>query len=189
MKEAGTRVLDAAEQLFSERGFASVTLRDIASACGLTHAALYYHVPGGKSELYIAVTERLLERHRHGLAAAMEGAGAGLEGKLVAVATWLLSHPPMDLLRMTYSDMPELDERDATRLADQAFASMLMPIAQAIREAAQAGEVEADDPVLIAGGLVGMIESLHAIPERSLTRSRIEMAQELIGTFMRGLAR
>jgi len=189
MKAAGAKVLDAAEQLFSERGFASVRLRDIASACELTHAALYYHVPGGKTELYIAVTERLLERHRQGLETAMAEAGEGLEGKLEAVAAWLLSHPPMDLVRMTYSDMPELEADEATRLADQAFASLLLPVAQAVREAAGSGEVAADDPVLIAGGVIGMIESLHAIPERSLRRPRLEMARELIGTFMRGLAK
>jgi AcrR family transcriptional regulator len=189
MTKAGTKVLDAAEQLFSERGFASVTLRDIASACDLTHAALYYHMPGGKTELYVAVTERLLERHRQGLEAAIAEAGEGLESKFLAVAGWLLENAPMDLLRMTYSDMPQLDTDDAERLGDQAFASMLMPIAGAVRDAAVAGEVEAEDPVLIAGGLVGMIESLHAIPERSLRRSRMEMARGLIGTLMRGLER
>lgn len=189
MSSAGERVLDAAEHLFSERGFASVRLRDIAAACDLTHAALYYHVPGGKTELYIAVTERLLERHRTGLVGAMDGAGVGLEAKLVAVAEWLLSHPPMDLVRMTYSDMPELEAEDASRLADQAYACILLPLAAVIRDAARSGEVEANDPVLIAGGLVGMIESLHAIPEQAVRRPRLEMARELIGTFMRGLAK
>ena len=43
-------ILDAAEQLYAERGFADVTLRDIVAAAGVNLAAVNYHF-GSKDEL------------------------------------------------------------------------------------------------------------------------------------------
>lgn len=51
------RILDTAEALFAERGFAGTAVRDIAGAVGLTAASLYNHF-AGKEALYGAVLER-----------------------------------------------------------------------------------------------------------------------------------
>jgi AcrR family transcriptional regulator len=54
-----TRVLDAAESVFAESGFAGASVRDIASRAGLNAASLYNYYPG-KQELYEAVLDRAL---------------------------------------------------------------------------------------------------------------------------------
>ncbi len=54
-----SRILDAAELLFAERGFAGTAVRDIAAAVGLNPASLYNHFPG-KQEMYEAVLDRAL---------------------------------------------------------------------------------------------------------------------------------
>jgi AcrR family transcriptional regulator len=51
------RILDAAETLFAERGFAATAVRDIAERAGVTPASLYNHF-AGKQALYDAVLER-----------------------------------------------------------------------------------------------------------------------------------
>ncbi len=51
------RILDTAEALFAEKGLAATSVRDIASAVGLTAASLYNHF-AGKEALYAAVLER-----------------------------------------------------------------------------------------------------------------------------------
>jgi TetR/AcrR family transcriptional regulator len=51
------RILDAAEQVFAEKGMAAAPVRDIASRVGLNPASLYNHF-AGKEELYEAVLER-----------------------------------------------------------------------------------------------------------------------------------
>ena len=51
------RILDAAEQLFAQRGFYGVSLRDITQAAGVDVALVGYHF-GGKRELFTAVFER-----------------------------------------------------------------------------------------------------------------------------------
>jgi AcrR family transcriptional regulator len=47
-------VLDAAARLFRERGYASTSMRDIATASGMLPGSLYYHFPS-KEALLVAV--------------------------------------------------------------------------------------------------------------------------------------
>ncbi len=54
------RILDAAEQLFAQRGFYGVSLRDITQAAGVDVALVAYHF-GGKRELFRAVFVRRAE--------------------------------------------------------------------------------------------------------------------------------
>jgi AcrR family transcriptional regulator len=51
------RILDAAETLFAQHGFAGTPIRDIAARVELNPASLYNHFPG-KQELYEAVLDR-----------------------------------------------------------------------------------------------------------------------------------
>lgn len=51
------RILDAAEQVFAEKGLGAAPVRDIAGRVGLNPASLYNHF-AGKDELYEAVLER-----------------------------------------------------------------------------------------------------------------------------------
>ncbi len=51
------RILDAAESLFAERGFAGTAVRDIAARCDLNPASLYNHFES-KQALYEAVLAR-----------------------------------------------------------------------------------------------------------------------------------
>lgn len=54
------RILDAAEQLFAEEGFAGTSLRDVTTLAGANVAAVHYHF-GSKEELLRAVLSRIVE--------------------------------------------------------------------------------------------------------------------------------
>ncbi len=56
---AQTRVLDAAYDLFAEKGVSATSLQMIADAMGVTKAAIYYQFKT-KDEIVIALTERQL---------------------------------------------------------------------------------------------------------------------------------
>jgi AcrR family transcriptional regulator len=188
--DARERVLDAAERLFAQKGYASVTLRDIGAEVGIRHASLYHHVPRGKEQLFIEVTERTLQRHRAGLTQAIHQAKLDIRSQLRNVADWLLSQPPMDLIRMTYSDMPVIDQVDAQRLSLMAYDALLSPVEQALEQARQRGEIHHDNLGLVAGGLVGVIESMYSVPEHVVqegVQTRQKMAYELIDIFLDGL--
>ncbi|NHM16564.1 TetR family transcriptional regulator [Eggerthellaceae bacterium zg-887] len=55
--DARERILDEAFVLFSQKGYAATTVRDIASAVGVKAASLYNHF-GGKREIFDALMER-----------------------------------------------------------------------------------------------------------------------------------
>jgi AcrR family transcriptional regulator len=52
------QILDAANALFSQRGYDEVSVEDIASAAGVTRG-LVHHYFGGRKEVYIALLHRL----------------------------------------------------------------------------------------------------------------------------------
>ncbi|TFH20390.1 MAG: TetR/AcrR family transcriptional regulator [Myxococcales bacterium] len=54
-----TRILDAAEDLFAERGYAGTTLRDVATLVGVRNPSIYNHF-AGKEALYEAVLGRVI---------------------------------------------------------------------------------------------------------------------------------
>ncbi len=55
-------LLDAAEALFSSRGFAAVGIREIADRAGANLASIKYHF-GSKYDLYLATVRRVMEAH------------------------------------------------------------------------------------------------------------------------------
>jgi TetR/AcrR family acrAB operon transcriptional repressor len=56
--ETRCRIIDTAEQIFSEQGVASTTLADIADAAGLTRGAIYWHFKN-KGDLFAAMLDRV----------------------------------------------------------------------------------------------------------------------------------
>ena len=50
------QILDSSLKLFSEKGFARTSVRDIAQAAGITDAAIYYHF-ASKRDLFEALIE------------------------------------------------------------------------------------------------------------------------------------
>ncbi len=181
------RVLDAAEKLFIERGYASVTLRDIGQAAGLNHASLYHHAPGGKEALYAEVMQRGLRRHHDGLVAALSKAGDDWQARLRAAAHWLGGQPPMDITRMRLSDMPALDKRNAAQLERSMYEELLAPI-QHIFIAAQHAGARVTNTMLLTGMFVFMVEGVHSAPARHNPMSREQMLDEMVNILVNGLA-
>jgi AcrR family transcriptional regulator len=60
--ERHAQIYRAAAALFCERGYDATTMSDIAQTVGITKAALYYFVPGGKQDLLYDVMSFGLDR-------------------------------------------------------------------------------------------------------------------------------
>ncbi|MGH9804053.1 MAG: CerR family C-terminal domain-containing protein [Candidatus Acidiferrales bacterium] len=63
LPEAAIRLLEAAEKLFAERGFADTSIRDLAEAAGVNVAAVNYYF-GDKDRLYLEALRRALRHQR-----------------------------------------------------------------------------------------------------------------------------
>src|SRR5436190_21642715 len=94
---ARERVLRTAEEIFGERGYSAVTMRDIADALKIRQASLYHHIPGGKEQLFLEVMQRMLARHNAGLEAAIANSGTDLRAQMLGVAAYLLDQPPINV--------------------------------------------------------------------------------------------
>lgn len=162
--ETRLRLLDVAEELFSQRGYAAVKLRDIAEALGMRHASLYYYAPGGKEQLFVEVMERNLRRHRAGLEQAIAAAGHDLRPQVYAIVAWLLSQPPLDLARMYHADMPAIDAQRAERLMAMAYDTLRLPIVAMLDRAHTMGQIRQMDLDLAAMALVSLVQSVYTIP-------------------------
>jgi TetR/AcrR family transcriptional regulator, cholesterol catabolism regulator len=158
---AKARVLHAAEQLFGERGYTAVTLRDIADALGMRTASLYNHAPDGKEALFVAVTERNLLRHQHGIEQAAQGTEQRLEPQLRAIANWLYAHPPLHLPRMRASDMPALTPTNAERLTRLVYTCVLAPIDAVVQHGVRSGEADPTRARLLAGVFIAAVEAFR----------------------------
>ena len=55
-------LLDAAEEVFAEKGFTPATLDDIAHSAGYTKGAIYKHF-AAKEDLFLAVSDRYWRRY------------------------------------------------------------------------------------------------------------------------------
>lgn len=190
VSEARERVLAVAERLFSERGYAAVTLRDIAEALGIRQASLYHHVPGGKAPLFTEVMERNFRRHKIGLENAITEAGEDVRSQLVGVAKWLMAQPVMDLTRMMASDMAEISSEISTEEADRlsavCFACLIMPVAQIFVSLDQRDELRVDAPFMLGATFVTIVEGLHGLPDHLMDEPKSKLIEYMVEVVMHG---
>jgi AcrR family transcriptional regulator len=72
------RLVDAAAALFSQKGYAAASTREIAGILGIRKASLYYHIEN-KEDLLYAICKSSLEQIRCDVAAALENVKDPLE--------------------------------------------------------------------------------------------------------------
>lgn len=184
--EARERVLDVAEELFSTHGYAAVKLKDIAKALGMRQASLYYHVPGGKEELYVEVMKRNMARHRQGLEQAIDQVD-NWQSQLKAAAHWFLSQPPMDFTRMIQSDLRAIHHNHAQELIQTSYGAVFQPIELIFTRGHATGHIRDADIKLLTGTFLSILEGIHSIPNEWSDRTKEEMATEIIDILVNGL--
>jgi len=131
-------VLDAAARLFREKGYASTSMRDIATACGMLAGSLYYHFPS-KEALLVAVYGEGVAHIRTAVAATLERDGdpwERLENACAAHLEALLSGSDYAqvVVRVRPDDAPEV-AAELTALRDEyertfAHAISALPLAR-----------------------------------------------------------
>lgn len=185
---ARDRVLDAAEALFAENAYKTVTLQDIADTLDIRQASLYYHFPDGKEQLFVAVAERSFERHHAGIEAALAEAGSDLRTQLHAVGYWFSSQPPIHMLGMMHADMPALSDAHRERLMDAAYRCIFLPIRQMFVDAQERGEVRDINPNLLTGSFLALVDGVSFAGESLTgTPSRPVMANVIVSLLLDGI--
>ena len=184
--ETFDRILDIAEELFMVRGYKAVRLRDIADAVGMRHASLYYYVPKGKEQLFIAVMRRSMDRHEREMTRLIETTHGDIRAQAFAISDWLVSQPPLHLVRVMEVDLREIDPVKAGELSAVLLNALTKPLVSALQRASENGEVTVEDPAMAAMALITMIQSIHHIAEQELPGGRQVFARRLTEMLLYG---
>jgi AcrR family transcriptional regulator len=146
-------ILDAAEQLFAEKGFEGVSMREIVAETSLKNQASLYHHFRNKRSLYEAVLSRGLDN----LAALMPGAGETATAEQVAanldrLLDYLAEHPHLARLIQRAA-------LDDSRYLQNAVRRLLRPLYSQGRQALSgADRIWSDDQIPhLAAGLYHLI--------------------------------
>jgi len=189
LNQSRERVLDAAEALFIASGYATIKLKHIAERLEVKESSIYYHFPKGKEELFVAVMHRTFNRHRVGIAQAIHAAGEDWVAQLRAVCHWLISQPALDVMRMSKSDLPAIDPLVAYELEEEVYVALNLPIREILERAHESGKAVVPDADLIAGMVIGMVGAIDIIKGTWNPKTKTEMVDILLESWVNGLRR
>src|SRR6266516_8126883 len=80
-RETRQQILESARELFLARGYKGVSMKEVAEEVQVTSAALYYHFPGGKQDLFFSIIQMMLEEWTQGALLATAQAQGRREGR------------------------------------------------------------------------------------------------------------
>jgi TetR/AcrR family acrAB operon transcriptional repressor len=193
-QETRSRILDAAESVFYDKGVAHASLEDIAAAAEVTRGAIYWHFKD-KAELFDAMMQRVVLPVEEMLERADRCGGANpLELLRLATVDVLMrtaKEPRMQrVFEIAYHKCEYVG--DAAGVRDRHIASQndcLKIIETGFRACVQCGELPAGvDPREAAIGVMSLVSGLTAnwvlAPKSFSLRKH---AESLVNTYFRGL--
>ena len=193
-EERRKQILSLAATLFARQGYAGVTIKDIADACGINQAMLYRHFPS-KDMLYLGVVEDKIKQLDVGTFLQTLEPSQPIEDLLKSLAFHILSLGSRDpeinrlLLFGTLQGSPEA--RALFRAWRQPFVEYLQ---KELERRIAAGEMRAVDSHITARSFIGMVMdcsvSCFLWPEFGYEKFDPEKAvTNNVGVFLCGLQR
>lgn len=177
------QILSKAADLFLARGYKGVSMKLLAEAVEVTSAALYYHFPKGKEELFITMIRTVfVDEGVGGIDQALAGA-QGARERLTKLTTALLALPLDDRLSVLLRDAREhLKDPEHQQVILSLLDRIKRRVTGLFEEAQEAGEVRPDLPVNVLVGLyMGMMRGAKGLqtPDRAVS---------LVSIFFDGIA-
>jgi len=151
------QILDQATRLFVSRGYSSISMREIAEACGVTKAALYYHFDD-KETLIMAILEGYLNEMEGLIKASRDLQGTSREKISYMVRSILIQDPEKRaLIRLASQEMSNLSPNSRAYFGKIYYQKFLGQIEALLVEGVNAGELCAMDPKATTWILLGMM--------------------------------
>lgn len=154
LAEGARSIIDAAEALFSENGFAAVSLNDVAERAGVSKANIFHHFES-KDGLYLAVLRSACESVPviHDLASKDTPYKERLTTFIRSQLENMLRRERVS--RLIQRELFERGPLQAKQLAEQVFGKNFSYLVGLLREGQAQGELREDiDPALVATLLI-----------------------------------
>jgi len=161
MSESKLRILAVAEDLFMDRGYEVVKLRDIADELGIKQPSLYYHFPDGKEQIYVEVVISALERLNIQLEHIITSHGNNIRQAMLGIGKWAHEEMKMSPVVMSKVDMPLLKEENQEQLSRMLFQKIFLPIQQMFQRGIEQGIIQNIDTAVMTGILLSMLEAME----------------------------
>ncbi len=145
VREGRERVLEAAEQLFAERGFAGTSVQQIAEMAGVSKATIFHHFEN-KQALYCAVVERVCAGTRHALETLLSDEHGQALDQLRAYRRQdmeeMLTHARV--VRLILRELTMGEDAQAKALVDQVFGQHYLRLKALVIRAQREGMLRED---------------------------------------------
>ena len=139
-EDTQNRILDEAQALFSERGYVGTTVQQVAARIGITKAALYYHFPLGKEEIFIELMRRHLRRLHEGLEQVISRGGTTRE-RLEAIAAYIAARAPTGDVEKLRRELIHIQETHRAALRDEFYRLIVLTLYALLRRGVERGEL------------------------------------------------
>lgn len=148
-RETRQQILEVARELFLSRGYKGVSMKEIAEEVQVTSAALYYHFPGGKQDLFFSIIQMMLEEWTQGALVATAQV-QGLRERLTRLTQYLLTLP-IDRFSLLARDIHEnVLDHDTQRVAlEQLQDVFVQHVTDLFQQAIDAGEITREIPAAV----------------------------------------
>ncbi|MEA3349523.1 MAG: TetR/AcrR family transcriptional regulator [Chloroflexota bacterium] len=185
------KILKIAEQLFTERGYRAVSVRDIAQACGVTNAALYYHFSNKE-----ALFKEVLELYTMRLGNRMRAAASDQESAREKVEAMLSEYVDLVAARRSlffslHHKPAGLSKEDAHQQRAQLMRTILEPLEDALTQAVDSGELRHlpagySASSLLFGMLHGMVQHRRMYHQQNLCSDDVRVVVDVLWNGMSG---
>jgi AcrR family transcriptional regulator len=185
--ERWAELLEAAAEIFYEKGYDATSLQDIADKVGILKGSIYYYIET-KADLR---DNLLLEVHNDGLAMIRELADVdgGIFDKLEAMIRGHVDYVCGNLAKTTVylQELTKLGAAERTRLfGSSTYRDVFLEV---IQQGQREGMIQPDlDPKLTAQAMLGSLNSLYKWYRPSRGRPSRGVADYFVTTLLRGHA-
>ncbi|MDP2771372.1 MAG: TetR/AcrR family transcriptional regulator [Giesbergeria sp.] len=180
-------VLQAAAQLFNERGFHATSLDDIAARLNVSKPTLYYYVKN-KDEILLQCVRQGLEMTLEGIEASRQAGGNAvdqLRACMQAYADIVMQPFGMCLIRVGDEEVPEPSRSELRRMKSEIDLAFRRLVAQGVQE----GSLQPCDPKMTAFVIAGALSWIGRWYQPGGEYTPEQIAEQCIATLCEGVLR
>ncbi|MEW6667667.1 MAG: TetR/AcrR family transcriptional regulator [Thermodesulfobacteriota bacterium] len=185
------RLLNSAINIFTQRGYAAATVREIVEAAGVTKPVLYYYF-GNKEGIYLEIMKEALAQFKALLDESEKLGGRAWDRiQNLCARCYELAHENLKVVRLIHSIFYGPSQSAPQCFAPEAFHDLFHEaMLRLIREGIRTGDFARHDDEAMAhavGGAFGTaIELEMAAPERAIGRRGLQQVLDVIFEGIRG---
>jgi len=175
------QILTAAQELFLAKGYKGVSMNEIADMVQVTHAALYYHFPKGKEDLFTKMIQALFTRGETTESDQIPATTQDLRERMLRLTTDLLTLP-LDQLPWLLRDAKEhMQDPENLRIVLSLHEQLKQRVMDLFQAAREAGEIRTDLPVdVLARVYLGTVKEAKS-------SKRPQEASQLVSVLLDGM--